>query len=218
MRFMAIMAHQRSGTHFLGGAIGSHPQIKYTGEIFCRNVPQSEQQMRQGILRVACGADVICLDIKYNQISPPLEAFLQRYEIKVIHLVRRDRLAAYFSGALHTWCGQHPEAGEVPTFCFILDQYREIEEEVQAHIRRLGYLTDLKLYYEDLTHNEDTNAVPMWASRMICDLAQVDVRQLFAGYGKEAPADYRKHLEAVPDTIMGESIKASRGFPGDWWL
>lgn len=209
MRFIAIMAHQRSGTHFLGSAIGSHPDIKYTGEIFCRNVPNSESEMMKRISRVACGAEVICLDCKYNQISPPLEALLFRYDVKIVHLVRRDRLAAYFSGELHTWHGQHPDADHVPTFCFDLDKYREIEESVERYQKRLGYLTDLKLYYEDLTNNQDTIALPYWANVMICTLARVDQRQLVTTYGKEAPVDYRKHLDCVPDMIMGESLEAS---------
>lgn len=210
MQFMTIMAHQRSGTHFLGAAIGSHPDIKYTGEIFCRNVPQSTAEMRKTILRVACGADVICLDCKYNQISPSLEAFLQRPDVKVIHLVRRDRLAAYFSGALHAWRGQRPDAGEVTTFRFMPDVYREIEEFVQAHQRRLGYLTDLKLYYEDLTHNKDTVLLPIWASRMICDLVGVVHRPMTTSYGKEAPVNYRDYLTGVPDTIVADSVNANR--------
>ena len=209
MRFIAIMAHQRSGTHFLGSAVASHPDIKYTGEIFCRHVPSRMSDVRARILRVACGAKVICLDTKYNQISPPLEKFLARHEVKVIHLVRRDRLAAYFSGELHTWRGKHPDADEVPTFCFNLDRYRKIEKSVQRRMRRFGYLTDLRLYYEDLTNNQDTVALPVWASRMICDLVGVYNMQMTTSYGKEAPVDYRAHLEAVPDTIMGESIEAN---------
>jgi len=210
MQFMAIMAHQRSGTHFLGSAIASHPQIKYTGEIFCRNVPQNEAQMRAGILRVACGAEVICLDCKYNQISPPLEAFLNKPEVKVIHLVRRDRLAAYFSGALQTWRGQHPDADHVPTLCFILDQYRAIEEEVERHKHRLGYLTDLKLYYEDLTNNRDTTSMPPWASRMICDLIGVEHKPLTMPPGKEAPVRYLEYLQGVPDNIIDQAMQANR--------
>jgi len=206
---MAIMAHQRSGTHFLGSAVASHPDMKYTGEIFRGRPPQSTQEVRNGVSRVSGDAEVICLDTKYNQISPPLEAFLHRPEVKVIHLVRRDRLAAYFSGALHTWRGQYPDADEVPTFCFLLDQYRAIEEEVERHKHRLGYLTDLRLYYEDLTNNEDTLVLPERASRMICDLAGVDVRQLTAPSGKEAPVDYMQYLQGVPANLIGDAIEAN---------
>jgi len=209
MRFMAIMAHQRSGTHFLGSAIASHPDIKYTGEIFSRKPPKSTQEMRNRFSRVSRGAEVICLDTKYNQISPPLEAFLAQHQVKVIHLVRRDRLAAYFSGELHTWRGQHPDAGELPTFCFLLDQYRAIEEEVEMHKRRLGHLTDLRLYYEDLTNNKDTLVLPERASRMICDLAGVDVRQLTTPSGKEAPVDYMQYLQGVPVNLIGDAIEAN---------
>jgi len=206
---MAIMAQQRSGTHFLGGAISSHPKMRYTGEIFCRDIPQTERRMIDQISQWANGAPVVCLDCKYNQISDPIERFLARHDVKVIHLVRRDRLAAYFSGALHTWRGQHPDADHVPTLRFILDQYREIEESVQRFLRRFGYLTDLKLYYEDLTYNRDTISLPSRASRMICDLAGVYQHPLTTTYGKEAPVRYLEHLEGVPDNIVDQAIEAN---------
>jgi hypothetical protein len=208
MNFIAIMAQQRSGTHFLGTAIGSHPDIEYTGELFCRDIPHTERQMIDQIGRVVGDTRVVCLDCKYNQISAPVEAFLARHEVKVIHLVRRDRLAAYFSGELHTWRGEHPDSGHTPTFDFDLRKYNEIEQSVEWHQRRLGYLTDLKLYYEDLTGNRDTIGLPHWANRMICTLAHVDIRQLTTSHGKEAPVNYRDYLVNVPPTVMGWSLEA----------
>ena len=69
-RYLVIMAQQRSGTHLLGSCIDSHPRIKYTGELFCRNIPQTVQAMQDRIRQVSSGDfDVMCLDIKYNQIS-----------------------------------------------------------------------------------------------------------------------------------------------------
>jgi hypothetical protein len=195
---MAIMAHQRSGSHFLGSAIGSCPEIKYVGEIFYYP-PVDIQDVVDGIDRVAHGADVICVDTKYNQITPPLEEYLARPEVKVIHLIRRDRLAAYFSGALHTWRGEGHEGEEIPIFDFDLSVFNEIEEEVTLHQRRLGYLTNLQLCYEDLTHRgRDTTILPDWASRGICNLAGVDVCSLTTPLGKEAPVHYLCYLAGVP--------------------
>jgi len=205
---MAIMAHQRSGTHFLGSAIGSHPQIKYVGEIFYHS-PRTMQAIFNGIDRVASGAEVLCLDCKYNQITPPLETFLSQREIKVIHLVRRNRLAAYFSGALHSWRNGGHMGEEIPVFDFDLDVYGEIEDEVARHQRRLGYLTDLKLYYGDMTGGGcDTLILPDWANEMICRLADVDVQPLITPCGKEAPVNYLDYLAGVPQRLLDQTREA----------
>ena len=207
MRVMAIMAHQRSGTHFLGSAIGSHPQIKYVGEIFYHS-PRTMQAIFNGIDRVASGAEVLCLDCKYNQITPPLETFLSQREIKVIHLVRRSRLAAYFSGALHSWRNGGHMGEEIPVFDFDLDVYGEIEDEVARHQRRLGYLTDLKLFYRDLTGGRDTTVLPAWASEMICRLVEVEAVSLTTSLGKEAPVNYLDYLAGVPQWLLDQTREA----------
>ena len=41
------------------------------------------------------------LDVKYNQISPPVEELLRK--IPVIHLLRKDLRRLYFSGELHSY-------------------------------------------------------------------------------------------------------------------
>ena len=49
--------------------------MKYTGEIFYSGAPLDPKKLKRRINRVSGGGfDVVCLDAKYNQISPPLEA------------------------------------------------------------------------------------------------------------------------------------------------
>jgi hypothetical protein len=192
----AIMAQQRSGTHMLGSFIGSHPRMKYTGEIFCRNVPQTVEQMNQMLGRIMCGGwSVIVLDVKYNQISPPMEELLNW--IPVIHLIRKDTRRLYFSGELHTYYGQHPEArekGVIPTFQFNRGRYQAILRARYEAIQRFSRLEDLRLVYEDLTNNQEITELPEWAGRQICHLLGVEYQPLTTDYTKNAPADIEPYL------------------------
>lgn len=203
MRFLVIMAHQRSGTHLLGGCLSSHPAFKYTGEIFYKKPARSSDAVQQAIARVACGGrpDVLCLDFKYNQITRYTMEWMARPEVKVIHLVRRNLLRLYFSGELHTWRGQHPDSQDVPTFQFKPEQFDAIRNEIEKYKRRWGWLTDLKLYYEDLTHDRQVDRLPDWASRMICLLAQVPHQPLTTPWEKAAPTDFMSYLDGVPDDL-----------------
>ena len=69
MRIIVIMAHQRSGTHFLGSILDTHPDIRYSGELFCGNPPMNDADMWDDLSGWSAAAKVVCLDIKYNQIS-----------------------------------------------------------------------------------------------------------------------------------------------------
>lgn len=187
----AIMAQQRSGTHMLGSAVGSHPDVKYTGELFCRRVPQSEERMWQLIDQVHCGGfAVVCLDVKYNQISLPVERLLEN--IPVIHLIRRDLDRLYYSGELHDLYNCDPEAkaaGVQPLFEIEEERYRSIAEAQQRWIRRYGHLESLRVYYEDLTGNREIEQIPEAAGMLICDTLGVGYHPLMVLTRKSAPAD-----------------------------
>ena len=187
----ALVAMQRSGTHMLGSMIGSHPEMKYTGEIFCRNVPGAWEQLMQTVGRVNVGGwSVIVLDVKYNQISPPVEELLRK--IPVIHLLRKDLRRLYFSGELHSYYGQHPEAreqGVIPTFEFSQARFQSIVDARRRALERFSYLEDLRLVYEDLTDNQEITELPEWAGREICRLLGVEYHPLTTDYEKNVPED-----------------------------
>lgn len=204
-RIAAIMGMQRSGTHFLGAMLSSHPAIKYTGEIFRGRAPRSPEQLVKWVDRVRGGGfNVILLDTKYNQISKYVEQMLCSENVKVIEIVRRNKLRLYFSGELHHWRGLHPDADVMPTFRFKRAQFNEIHAEIYRHQGRVGYLADMVLYYEDLTSDRNTLALTEAVSWRLCDLLGVERRVLTlpANHDKEAPTDYLSHLTGVPDQLV----------------
>jgi hypothetical protein len=204
-RVAAIMGQQRSGTHFLGAILGSHPAIKYTGEIFCRRVPNSWEQLHEWVDRVLGGGfEVVLLDTKYNQISKHVETLLQHNDVKVIELVRENKLRLYFSGVLHTWRGQHPNEPKIPTFRFMLPQFQEIVAQIERYRERFGYLADVRVYYEALTLDRNTLVLPSNACWELCELLGVEPRPLTLpeSHSKEAPTDYLRHLSGVPRPVL----------------
>jgi len=212
-RLAVLIAMQRSGTHFLGSAIGSHPDVKYTGEIFCRNVPRDKSRMVAGIERVQCGGfEVVCLDVKYNQISPPVEAILPDVRA-VIHLIRRDRLAHYFSGELHSWRGRNPNAekGFVPTFDFSLSHFNALNYRTKWGFDKFRKYETVRLVYEDLTAGRQTDTLPDWASEKICKALGVEFAPLEAGTVKSAPVRYLEYLRNVPPEIVEREVVAGWG-------
>lgn len=192
----AIMAQQRSGTHMLGAAIGSHPDMKYAGEIFCRRVPATAERMWELVRRVKCGGfAVVCLDVKYNQISPPVEELLER--IPVVHLVRRDADRLYYSGELHDLYNRNPAAkreGVTPRFEIVPERYESIVWARDRCIARYGHLETVRLHYEDLTQNREIDRLPEWASRDVCRALGVPHRTLTVGTKKMAPPDSGEFL------------------------
>lgn len=185
---MTVMAFPRAGTNMLGWAIHSHPQMHYVSELFhprkhCGH-PRTAADVVAAIERYdEPGAAVLCLDTKYNQITPALEEFLRG--VKVIHLVRRDTLRHWFSFKFRTH-RKHPERGAI---AFDRDEYERFLRRVTRLREKLSYLEDLRLVYEDLTGDRQISALPEWASRRICDLAGVDFYPLTTHTKKGAPMD-----------------------------
>jgi len=175
----------------LGSAVGSHPDVKYTGEVFCRNVPPNWERMAAIVNRVVCGGfKTVLLDVKYNQISEPVEELLR--QIPVIHLIRRDIRRLYYSGELHTYYAQHPEAreaGEIVAFEIDEARFKRLKQVQRMHIKRFGYLEDLRLCYEGLTGNQPIERLPEEIERAICALLGVAHHPLVTGFRKNAPAD-----------------------------
>jgi hypothetical protein len=183
----AMIAAQRSGTHMLDAAVGSHPACKSTGEIFCRRVPVTAKQMWKLIDRVKCGGfEVVFLDVKYNQISPPVEELLRH--IPVIHLIRMDDGRLYYSRVLHTLKGEGKVGpGEFPTVEVDGRAFADIVAYRDNGICRFSHLEDLRLYYEDLTNNQEVDRLPDWACEKVCDVLGVERRVLTIGTLKDGP-------------------------------
>jgi len=208
--YVVLMAHQRSGSHLLGSWLQSHPAIKYTGEIFCRREPNTADKMHARLSRVSGGGfPWICVDIKYNQITAPIAEWMAEPQVKVIQLIRRNMLAIYFSGQLHTWRGEHPKCaakGEIPTFQFEPRVYAEQRREIAEHMRRCGRLADLTLSYEDLTGGNNVKRMPDQYSRVICDLLCIEYAPMITDFDKEGPSSFLDHLNGVPRDLIEKSV------------
>lgn len=204
MRLMTVMSHQRSGTHFLGSCIGSHPAVKYTGEIFGGGkLPGSEERLKEILGRVMCGGfEVVCLDTKYNQINRYVAALLAQDGVKVVHLIRRNLLRLYFSGELHTWRGQNPGNKKMPTFQFHPKRFSAIERQIEGYRRRFAYLADVTVYYEELSGNRATRRLPKRTAEMVCGMADVEYMPLTTDHKKRAPVDFLRYLKGVPTQLV----------------
>jgi len=206
-RIMAIMAYQRSGTNMLGAAIGSHPDIHYTNELYHKSNcgrPKTMGDVIQAIRQFDDpDARVLCLDTKYNQITPPLEEFLR--QIRVIHLIRQDDLTHWFSSRFLYARRHDPEVkqaleqGKPWMLPFDQESFDRFCARKRRYQERLGGLGNLSLVYEELTNNEQIDQLPDWASRAICNLAGVEVRSLIVPTHKGAPTDIAPHLEGRED-------------------
>lgn len=194
----AMIAAQRSGTHMLDAAVGSHPACKSTGEIFCRRVPGTAKQMWKLIDRVRCGGfDVVFLDIKYNQISEPVLDLLKH--IPVIHLIRMDDERLVYSGALHTLRGAGgASSSEFPPIEVAPRDFADIVAYRDNGICKFSHLEDLRLYYEDLTGNREVDRLPAWACERVCDVLGVKRRILTVETLKDGPCNIDGLLEVEP--------------------
>lgn len=204
-KFIAILAHQRSGTHLLGSCLDSHPEIEYIDEIFDRRRVESEGQLKKILSRFEGKEKFLCLDVKYNQITLPIERFLQN--IKVIHLIRRDIKAMYFSGRLHGFykrklrvkgttgerVARYQEIAksqkQIPKIPFNQGKFDKWAKGVERGRAKYSYLEDLRFHYEDLTGNKQIKTLPKWASEDICEFLGIEYCSLTTSNIKFSPTN-----------------------------
>jgi len=197
-RFIVLMAYQRSGTHMLGSAIASHPQLRYADEIFRNNPPQALETAIETIRQYDHPDLVTCLDIKYNQIGASLSLLEQ---MRVIHLVRRDDVAHWFSGLWKSYAKRNPNAaqaverGEYPAIPFDRAGFEKFAARKARYVAKFSCLEGVRLYYEDLTGNCQIAVLPEQAEIAICNLAGVERWPLSIALRKDAPTNYRDCLE-----------------------
>lgn len=218
------MAYQRSGTHFLGSCLNSHPNLTYIGEAFglSGNRQHPGERFATSIGCPLAKKDweklVICLekiyaefshksmctivlDVKYNQITPALAKLLER--IKVIRLIRRDFRARYFSELYWEIFKKNPlqwalakETLQIPINRKTFDENACRDAmKVRVFQNKLGYLADLDLYYEDLTNNEQANELPRAAVEMICNFLEIKYHRLTTSMSKIAPCTIDDFLQ-----------------------
>ena len=201
-RLMILTAYQRSGTNMLGWAIHSHPKMHYTSEIFRDEKPETVARLEQ-MIREAGDADpeveTVCVDVKYNQVTPLIRQLMEHPQVKVLHLVREDDKRHWFSFELRTWWNDNPDMREIRqlpySMFFRADAFEEFVERKYRLMATLTYLQDTQLTYEELTDNEWTAVLPDEACRAICECAGVEFDWLDTHTLKSAPQSLEAYGE-----------------------
>jgi hypothetical protein len=130
MRYFAVVAHQRSGSTFLGSVLNAHPQIHICGELFLDkkyrkknyfyhywlgkmaadkvNITISRQpelihDYLDSVMGQVPDSCEIGIDVKYNQLRmlPKLLQVFDELDFKIIHLIRKNTLKTHVSYLLN---------------------------------------------------------------------------------------------------------------------
>jgi len=200
-RFVAMIANQRSGTHLIRGCVNSHPRAYCPPEPMFHCPPQTDEEMLAFLEQYrGIAPDVVLIDVKYNQITPPVEAWLRG--CRVLHLIRRDVRRMFFSRELRRWMAAHPEERKnyhppekVPQIPFDRDKFRRFVRDVKQYQACFTPLETTRLYYEDLTENRNVVALPGWAGRILCGLLEIPYHRLYASGVKGAPTDIKDYWQ-----------------------
>ena len=130
MKHFVVVAHQRSGSTFLGSVLNAHPQVRIRGELFldkkyrkkdffynfwlskmaadAANVTLSRQpelihEYLNTIMSQIAGNCAMGIDVKYNQLRvlPKLMQVMDELDFRVIHLIRKNILKTHVSYLLN---------------------------------------------------------------------------------------------------------------------
>lgn len=96
MQRVVLIAQQGSGTNIFRALANSHPDITILDELFCagRNFGEtykaSYETVEQFLERKfkEAGTEIVGVDVKYNQVTKELQEYIDKYNVKVIHLLR----------------------------------------------------------------------------------------------------------------------------------
>lgn len=210
MNIVAILGHERTGTHLLGTCIGSHPDVRYLDEIttlarsqYLRDNTRTLEQLHDFLERKLAryNEPVLLLDCKLGHIDliAPLGEFLA--ERKVIGITREDDEAWMYSWG-HAQMrkdlslaeyGDTPKAEakpdhEMPTVILTASAQDWIEER-RACEKRHWHLGDMWFTYEALTENQNVDQLPEWAAQQICSFLGLEVLPLTTTMVKMSPAN-----------------------------
>lgn len=200
MRYAAMIAHQRSGTHLIRETVNSHPNAWCAIEPFYRSAPQTEEELQAKIehnTRDGPGILVCLFDIKYNQITPVVEEWLRSPDVPVMHLVRNDAEAHYFSWMLFRHMAKHPEdrgKNKTPRIKFDARHFSRWTQMIKRLRDKHQHFADLRISYEALTgggHNVTELSLAM--SYRLCAFLEVKPQILTTPMPKTAPEDYRAY-------------------------
>lgn len=201
-RFAGMIANQRSGTHLMRSAFNSHPELACPAEPLYRTYIQSAKHLRE-FLEQYSGMDArVVLDVKYDQITPPVETFFRT--VPVIHLIRRDLERMFFSVQwrryrFHVETAAQKErrsaTGEMPTLVLSRHEFEQFARRVQAYREQYGELAGLDLVYEELTGNQEIRVFPEGAGREVCEFLGVAYHPMTVGFKKCSPSDIEPHVE-----------------------
>jgi hypothetical protein len=199
-RFVALIGHQRTGTHLLGTCIGSHPAVSYLDELTTHwrldwlsaqaGTPADFARMLDRKFADA-KEPWLLFDVKFNMIKhvPALEEFLRLH--RVIGIIRENE-DAWFYSFLHAHYRKErglAEYGEADKAEAVADyplpslkypEWLKTQETATkwAYYARFLYLADRIFSYEDLTQNVDVKDLPEWACHVICQYLDVVPMQL----------------------------------------
>lgn len=210
---VVLLGGQRTGTHFLGTCIGSHPEVEYVDEITTiarlnnlKKNYKTKEDLEQFLDKVFEGRKkVILLDVKYGHIYKALEDFIM--DNKLIHIKRKDTEAVYYS-MIHAEYRRNFKVGEYSEEVEDLDG--KIKAKPPKFFPEVGFNSrhivaikkwhekfwekfdgkGLELEYGKLTGNKQTDKLPKWASDEICSYIGIEKKLLKTGLKKMSPKNY----------------------------
>lgn len=212
-----ILSHERSGSHLLGYALGSHPDVCYIDEltryIRARNLTrfQSAGDVREfllGIQRSRCPDSLLLVDVKYGMVRfnrEPLEEFLR--QSTTIHLYRTDyrawwysrqhaevrrwrKSAEYADGVERTEIKERPPA---PKIVWNQMYFRQAVQHLRAQQNHFAWLATYSLTYEDLTKGREVKVLPAREARLLCSILGIPNLPLRAQTRKMSPDDFERY-------------------------
>lgn len=193
-----MLANQRSGTHMIRDAVNSHPDAYCPPEPFFHQCPKGDE-IDQYLQRLSGERRVVLVDVKYHQARPDLYCHIKESGQRVLHLVRRDAEAQWFSIQRRRWLALHEAERHkydsprtAPRIPFDRAAFDRFVARRDQDIERAGRVETVRFYYEDLTGGGgEVDFLPEWASRALCRLMDLDYRgPLAVETRKSSPVNY----------------------------
>lgn len=200
----AVVCSPRSGSTWLHTLLNSHPQIISKGEIVYKfhklnrafNLNEHAFSARPAPIK-AVGLKVF-YGLENDIYGPALQVLRNDTTIKVIHLVREDKLAQFVSLKLakksREWSHQKPhKAQSIRIDPAQFQEFKDGQMKLQAKIEENFTGRMLTISYEDLIDNrEDT-------LRLVQDFLGVKQRRLFSALKKQSLIPISDQIENWSD-------------------
>jgi sulfotransferase family protein len=195
---IAIVSHQRNGTHFLMASLASHPLIHGRGEFVYQlqrlaDVPNNQRDWRdlRFIFRNKPNRMNVAI-VQYSQIRLFEALCGELSDIKVIHLLRRPLDTAYSVAQMeadrarlgnrfkaHYRLNETPPPAAQASMARVMELAKALEEVQERFIVRLAkHPHMLRLEYEDLTQGRQVNRLSPRHCREILEFLEAPVQSL----------------------------------------